>query len=201
VKAVSLKEIDGICVSAETRAVAPARTATMVARSVHNDKTLTMRRRHRPSAAGRRRRRSPPFPYPPRRLPRSNASWPRRFRDPPRANRHVRRALGRSRRRSTAPLASSRCASSDSFFLFFEKLREASSTSTARASARVLVSPRRARHSARRGASYERPGVRDVPRDDRRHLSRRARSPPASLQRLGGSACVRVGSCGGKRAS
>ena len=60
-----------------------------------------MRRRRRPSAAGRR---SPPFPYPPRRLPRSNASWPRRFRDPPRANRRVRRALGRSRRRPTAPL-------------------------------------------------------------------------------------------------
>ena len=67
-----------------------------------------MRRRRRPSAAGRRRRRSPPFPYPPRRLPRSNASWPRRLRDPPRANRRVRRALGRSRRRPTAPLASSR---------------------------------------------------------------------------------------------
>lgn len=54
--------------------------------------------------------------------------------------------------------------------------------------ARVLVSPRRARgHSARRGASDERPGVGDVPRDDRRNLPRRARPSPRGSSRLGGS--------------
>jgi hypothetical protein len=182
------EEIDGIC-CAPGRAVPSARAATArVAREVCiTKKTPTKTFRWKMNASRDVARVSrwlsfatlPVSPTSPASLP--NVVTVSRFpslssREPPRAARA---------RSFETPAGAARLLSLCQLGLF---LHEASFYSARRARARFLVSPRRARgHSARRGASDERPGVGDVPRDDQRNLPRRARPSPRVSSRLGGS--------------
>lgn len=89
-----------------------ATTRASFAKCVHNVTTLKKRKT---STTPERRRWLSSFRYHPRRLSNSGTSRFRRLRVPRRASRRLLRVLGRSRRRPAALLASSRCASSDSF--------------------------------------------------------------------------------------